>query len=157
MLLLVVAISTHSEAAITAPALALDRAEATRGESGVLVRLEGTFSQADLVQESIPLQILVREMATGTGFVRFDLPGGAYEGVEPILAGRLDAAGVAAVLEQTTPSPGARLLLLDTDRVDLLLPSEFPSGPAEVTLFLIYRGDTLISNTLSFDIEELAP
>ena len=152
-----VAISTHSDAAITAPALSLDHAEATRGESGVLLRLEGSFPQADLVQESRPLQVLVRETTVGAGFVRFDLPGVAYEGAEPALVDGLTPEGVAAILEQTTPSSGARLLLLDRGRVDLLLPAGFPSGPAEAHIFMIYRGDTLLSNPLRFDVEQAQP
>jgi hypothetical protein len=150
--MLVLATAAAAPAAITAPALELIRVQAARTGAGVLVRLDGTFPEGDLVQQSLEIQILLRETRTGDYFVRIDLPTGGYEGESDALRDGLDAGDVAAVIAASVPSAAARLLVLAPGRIEVLLPSSFPAGAAEAQLFLIYRGEPLLSNPVGFEI-----
>ena len=51
----------------------------------------------------------------------------------------------------------ARLLAVGADRLEVLLPPSFPAGEAEAVLFMIYKGETVLSNPLPFSIEEIQP
>ena len=50
-----------------------------------------------------------------------------------------------------------RLLALMPGRIELLLPTDFPAGDAEAQLFLVYRGEVLLSNPLPLLIPESTP
>lgn len=143
-----------SIASPTAPALELSRADATRGRVGVLVRVEGVFPDADLLQQAYELQLFVRETTSGTRFVCVSLPNGVLVGEADALANGLDEESVWEMMEAARPSAEGRVLLLAPGRIEALLPPSFPSGPAEATLFVIYQGDPVFSNPVRFAIGE---
>ena len=51
----------------------------------------------------------------------------------------------------------ARVVLLGRERIELRLPPSFPSGSAEAVLFTIHEGTPILSNAVSFEIEDPAP
>ncbi|MFQ5415412.1 MAG: hypothetical protein ACE5FL_00040 [Myxococcota bacterium] len=136
----------------TDPVLVLSGARAEVGVSARLVRIEGVFPAQDLVQQAFPLQILLRETTTGSGYVRYDLSGAAFIGSAPEIADGLDAAEAVALLGQGAPAPGAEVLLLARDRIEVLLPVSFPSGPAEAQLFVIDATAPILSNPVPFSV-----
>jgi hypothetical protein len=146
------ALVSAAHGAITAPALELVRAQAVRASSGIWLRLDGTFPLGDLVQQPLELEVLIREAGASGRFVRFVLPVGGFEGSSPALADGFGAADVDAVAAASQPSQAARLLELASGRIEVRLPSAFPSGPAEAHLYLVYRGEPLLSNPLPFEI-----
>jgi hypothetical protein len=154
VLVAAVALPGLAVAAITAPELTLERADATRGGSGVLLRLAGSIPQADLVQHPLEIQVLVRGQGSPS-YLRFELPGGVFAGHEPSLGGALEAAALPGLVSGSAPAPGPGVLLLAPDRVELMLPSTFPSGPAEAHLFLIYHGEPILSNPAHFVVDLL--
>jgi len=143
----------------TAPALALSRADATRGQVGVLVRVEGVFPDADLLQQPYQMQLFVREGARGTRFLCFALPRGVLAGETAAIANGLDEDSVWDMMAAARPIDEGGLLQLAPGRIEILLPASFPSGPAEATLFVIYQGAPVFSNPLPFSIPdaEVAP
>lgn len=145
-----------SGAAITAPALELVRVQVVRAASGVWIRLDGSFPLGDLVQQPLEMQVVVRE-EIGTRFVRWDLPRGAFEGTSAALADGFAAEDIEAVEAASQPTRNARLLELASGRIELLLPSSFPAGPSQVHLYLVYRGEPLLSNPLQFEIPGAQP
>jgi hypothetical protein len=149
--------SREAWAAITAPALALYSVDALAGASGTLVRLRGAVPDADLVQQAIEIHVLVRELRTGSRFVAFSLPFGAFEGNDPNLVGGVDADAVFSLLEVMRPSAEARILELSSSRVEIQLPRSFPPGPAEAVLFLVYEGEPILSNPVVFVVGTYTP
>jgi hypothetical protein len=149
--------SRDAGAAITAPGLALYTADALAGAGGTLVRLRGAVPDAELVQQAIEIHVLVREMRTGSRFVAFSLPFGAFEGVDPNLADGVDADAVFSVLEVMQPSSQARILEVSSSRVEVQLPRSFPPGLAEAVLFLIYEGEPILSNPVYFPVGSYTP
>ena len=141
-----------AQAAITAPALELVRAQAVRATSGIWLRLDGTFPLGDLVQQPLEMEVLIREVGASGRFVRFVLPVGGFEGTSPALADGFSSADVDAVAAASQPSQAARLLELASGRIEVRLPATFPTGPAEAHLYLVYRGEPLLSNPLPFEI-----
>ena len=138
--------------ASTDPVLALAGDQAEVGDSARLVRLEGVFPAQDLVQQAFPLQILLRETTTGSGYVRYDLSGAAFTGSAPEIADGLDPAEAAALLNQGSPAPDAEVVLLARDRIEVLLPIAFSSGPAEAQLFVIDADAPILSNPMPFSV-----
>lgn len=139
--------------AFTAPDLVLNAVEATPSPIGALIRLEVDLPQPDLVQVPLAIQVLVRERTTGSSYVRYELGGGGFSGDDAALVDGLGLDEIDALLANSLPQPSLRLLALQPGRIELLLPSEFPAGPAEAQLFLIYRGAPLLSNAIQFTIE----
>ncbi len=146
-----------STAAITAPALDLVRVQADRAPSGVWARFDGSFPTEDLVQSPLEIQILIRNLASADRFVRFELSVGAFEGSSEALLDGFEIGDIDAVIAASRPISSARLLALATNRIEVLLPPEFPSGPAEAQLFLLYRGERLLSNPMSFVVPGVQP
>jgi hypothetical protein len=138
----------------TAPALALSRADATRGQVGVLVRVEGVFPDADLLQQPYEMQLSVREVARGTRFVCFALSRGVFAGETDAIANGLDEDSVWDMMAAARPIDDGRILQLAPGRIEVLLPASFPSGPAEATLFVIYQGAPVFSNPVLFSIPD---
>lgn len=149
--------SGPSGAAITAPALELVRAQAVRAPSGIWLRLDGTFPLGDLVQQPLEMEILIRQRNGGPDFVRFVLPSGGFAGATPVLADGFTAEDVDAVAAASLASPTARLLELASGRIEVRLPGSFPPGEAEAHLYLVYRGEPLLSNPFPFVIPDATP
>jgi hypothetical protein len=145
-----------SRAAITAPPLEIVQVETVRAPSGVLVRIAGAFPQGDLVQSPLEIHVLVREREGTNRFVRYELPVGAFEGASNALEDGFDAGDIDAVIAASQRSRRPRVLLLAPGSLELLVPSDF-AGPAEAQLFMIYRGDPLLSNPVGFDLPEAQP
>ncbi len=145
--------STQSWAGPTDPALAVASATVSGGSSRVVV-LRGIFPSDDLVQTGYPLQLLVRSLGNGTSYLRFDLGLQVLEGNEASLVDGLDAADVPGLLASGTPNPFARVIGLGPRRLDILLPASFPSGAAEVQLFVLEPGDTVpvLSNPFTIQV-----
>ena len=141
----------------TDPVLFLQQVDAVAGKQTRVVRLVGTFPAEDMVQFAFDMQILVRDTASGTGFVRFDLDAGSFVGSAIELADGLDPAEVAAIAAAGTSAPDGRVLLLTRDRIELELPLVFSAGTAEAVLFTIHEGVPILSNAVSFVIPGLAP
>jgi hypothetical protein len=150
------ALAAAAAATPTDPTLALTAAAAAAGAQGTAVRtlrIEGSFQADDLVQLAWPLQLLVRETTSGTSYVRYDLAGGAVTGTSAALADGLQAGEVPTLLQQGTPAPSARVLFLGLGRLDVALPSGFPGGPAEASLFVVDEGQTILSNAIPLAVE----
>ena len=146
-----------ASAAITAPALELVQVQTARAPSGVWARFDGSFPTEDLIQSPLEIQILVRNLASGAQFVRFELAVGEFEGSSDTLLDGFGLEDIDAVLAASQPSAAARLLGLAPNRIEVLLPPSFPGGAAEAQLFLLYRGERLLSNPLSFTVPEEQP
>lgn len=146
-----------ASAAITAPALELVQVQTARAPSGVWARFDGSFPTEDLIQSPLEIQILVRNLASGAQFVRFELAVGEFEGSSDTLLDGFDLEDIDAVLAASQPSAAARLLGLASNRIEVLLPPSFPAGEAEAQLFLLYRGERLLSNPMSFVVPEAQP
>ncbi len=144
-------------AAITAPALELVRVQAARAPSGVWARFDGSFPTDDLIQSPLEIQVLVRSLASGAQFVRFELSVGEFEGSSVALLDGFDLEDIDGVIAASQPSATARLLGLASNRIEVLLPPSFPAGEAEAQLFLLYRGERLLSNPMSFVVPEAQP
>jgi hypothetical protein len=136
----------------TDPVLALTGAGSARGAGLVLVQLEGSFPGADLVQLNYPLQILIRETSSGSGYVRFDLSGTTVSGSAAELADGLDADEALALLGQGAPAPDAQVVHLGLHRLEVTLPGSFPSGGAAAQLFVVDEGEVILSNPIPFVI-----
>jgi hypothetical protein len=131
----------------TDPVLEITRALGVTATGGTLVQLDATFPADDMLQQDVPVQILVRDLASGgTHYVRIALGGAAVSGVDPALADGLDAVDVPALLASGTPLAGARVLYVAPGRVEFVLPPGVSVASTEVQLFLVYEGDPLLSN-----------
>ena len=149
-------LAAPARAAITAPALEVIEVRATRAPSGVFVRVDGSFPQGDLVQQRLEIQVLFWTPASGA-FTRFDLPVGAFEGSTPALQDDFIAAEIDAIVAASSRSRRPRMLLLAPGRIEVLLPAAFAAGEARVQLYLIYRGEPILSNPVQFQIPAVAP
>ncbi len=149
----------HPAASVqTQPALALSAVSAAATATATWVRIEGYFPGEDVVQLPLSVHVLVRETTAGTGYVRYDLASGlAFTATERALADGLDAGDVADLLTAGELEPDARVLHLAPGSVELLLPPDVPSGPAEVQLFWLDGGTPVLSNPLAFDVPGDAP
>jgi len=136
----------------TDPTLALTGVSVEVGATVRAVRLEGEFPADDLVQLAYPLQILVRETAPGSRYVRYDASLGAFTGVAPELSDGLAPDEALALLGQGSPSSDAKIVFLGSGRIELVLPALFPPGAAEVQLFVVEAGEVVLSNPLPFAV-----
>lgn len=131
----------------TDPVLEIAAVVAVTSTAGTALRIDATFPAEDLVQQAVPVQVLVRETGGGgTRYVRFPLGAVAVTGDAPSLADGLDAADVAGLLASGTPLTGARVLHMSPGRIEVWLPAGFALGAAELSLFVVYEGDPLLSN-----------
>lgn len=134
MMLLVSVVST-SPAAYTEPRLALLRATPLHSNGGsTALQLEGSFSLPDVVQLSMPLQVLVTQ---GALTARFDMNGGVFTST--------NGGG-----EQPASGPG--LVSVAAREIIVSLPSGFTAGAATVQVIAIYEGRQISSNRLSVDL-----
>ncbi len=159
VLLLAVAMGAASPGfgGATDPTLALSEVSAESGTSLRLVRLVGVFPSQDLVQLAYPLQVLVRETGTGTGYVRYDLASGAFVGQSADLVDGLDPGEAAALVGEGTAAPDAGVAFLGRDAVEVLLPASFPAGPAEAQVFALdaVGGPPILSNAVALTVGDL--
>jgi hypothetical protein len=131
----------------TDPFIALRNVTVVDG-SPTILRVEGSFHSEDLAQVPFPLQILVRELTSGTQYVRIDPMAGAVKGDDPALSDGLQIDDVAGLLAGGSPEPAAQVVELSEERIDFVLPDWFPLGPAQVQLFVWNEGDPVLSNPL---------
>ncbi|MEE2662822.1 MAG: hypothetical protein VX681_01780 [Myxococcota bacterium] len=116
--------------------------------SPTILRVEGQFHSDDLAQVPFPLQVLVRNLHSGTQYVRLDPTAGAVRGDDPSLSDGLQINDVAGLLAGGSPEPAAQLVELSEERIDFVLPDWFPFGPAQVQLFVWNEGEPVLSNPL---------
>jgi len=137
----------RARATQTDPVLIITRALGVAATGATLVQLDATFPADDMLQQQVPVQVVVRDLASGgSHYARFALGGAAVSGVDPALANGLDPGDVATLLASGTPLAGARVLYVAPGRVEFVLPSDFPIAAAEVQIVLVYQGDPLLSN-----------
>jgi hypothetical protein len=137
----------RARATQTDPVLVITRALGVATAGGTLVQLDATFPADDMLQQDVPVQILVRDLASGgTQYVRVALGGTVVSGVASGLADGLDPVDVPALLASGTPLAGARVLYVAPGRVEFVLPPGISAASAEVQIFLVYEGDPLLSN-----------
>jgi hypothetical protein len=153
---LALASAWESGAAITAPLLEIAEVATQRAPSGLLLRIAGAFPQGDFVQSPLEIHVLVREREGANRFVRYELAVGAFEGSASALEDGFGAEDIDAVLAASQRSVRPRVLLLAPGSLELLVPGDY-EGPAEAQLFMIYRGDPLLSNPVGFDFPEQQP
>jgi hypothetical protein len=84
--------------------------------------------------------------------VRFDLSGGAFEGSFEGLSDGLDDSDAIALSVQGDPSAKGRVIFIGANRVEVQLPSSFPSGAAEVQVFVVDATGAILSNPLAVSI-----
>jgi len=132
----------------TSPILTLTGADAARAASGAeTVAVHGSFNFGDLIEGIFPAGLVVW---SGTHFVRFDQAGQALGGDAPFLADGLVATEVPSLLALGTPAAApAALAQLRADRIAVVLPAGFPSGPASVALVAVHEGESFASNTVA--------
>ena len=138
------------QATPTDPFLAL-RAATAPVVAVAMLRIEGSFHASDLAQVSFPLQVLVRDLDSGADYLRYDIARGGFSGTDPRLADGLQPDDVTGLLVGGIREPGARLLGLGEDRIDLALPSDFAASRIEVQLFVVHRGAAVLSNPLPLE------
>jgi len=132
----------------SSPLLSLAGADAFATAAGVRsVDVRGSFNFEDVVEGVFPAGLVVVQ---GTHFARFDQAGAVVDGSAAFLANGLDASEVPALVAQGAPAaaPGA-LTQLRADRVTVVLPPGFTSGPASVVLYAVYGGGGFASNALT--------
>lgn len=142
----------------TDPALEIARALGVETTGGTLVQLDAIFPADDMLQQPVPVQVLIRDLAGGGSlYARIALGGVVVSGVDPALADGLDPEDVAPLLASGTPLAGARVLYVAPGRVEFVLPSNFPITSAEVQIFLVYEGDPILSNPAPLVVDGATP
>ena len=148
----------RARATQTDPVLVITRALAVAATGGTMVQLDANYPADDMLQQPVPVQVLVRDLAGGgSHYARIALGGTAVSGVDPALADGLDPGDVEALLASGTPLAGARVLYVAPGRVEFVLPSDFPIAVAEVQIFLVYNGDPLLSNPAPLVLDGATP
>ena len=135
------------------PALHISAVDSQSGSKHRLIRLTGTFPYDDLIQQPYPLQVFVRE-AEGEKYVCFSVPWGTMMGKHEAFQDGLQVEDVPLIAANAKPDDGGRILHVGPRLIRVQLPKDFPAGPAEATLFVMYRDEPIFSNTVPFEIEE---
>lgn len=141
-------------ATITAPSLVVRSAVARFDPDGAILRVEGAFPFAELIQRDYPLQLFVREAGKGTRFVFFSVKWGTRVGDDPIVNKGLDSELAHHVLHLATLTDEARFLSIQPGVIEVQLPPDFPTGIAEAQLNVFYEGLVIFSNPMPFLIDE---
>lgn len=134
----------------TDPLLSIVSANAIAGTSTVTLAVNGAYQRGDVIQIDYPVQLLLWDQGAST-YLRFDLTGTAYSGQNSGLADGLNASEAAALLNAGTVTANARILRLDPDRIEVAVPSSFPSGSAQAQLF-VDEGGVVLSNAITVNI-----
>ncbi len=130
-LLVLVGLCSAAFAAYTEPRLALTRAYVHRSATGtVSLRLQGTFSFADIVQLATPVNVFVTQ---GSFSARCDQGGNVFtsSGGGP---------------EQ--PASGVGLISIQPNEMVVVLPTGFTTGNALVRVVMTYDGNDISTNEL---------
>jgi hypothetical protein len=147
-----------ARSSLTAPTLMLASVESEAGhDGGPLVRVTGEFPFSDLIQGDYPFQLFIRQLEPGTRFLCFSVRWGPMEGDHPLVEKGLDEKEALELGSFAQPTADARFLSLAPGRIEVQLPEDWPTGPAEAQLFVIYEGSPLFSNPLPFEVEEETP
>ncbi len=128
---------------------------------GTVLDVSGTweFDNALQVQLGLKLNVLVVQEDT---FVRFPLLGIPRLG---FASGLDDGVGLSGTFIQILegldiPEPAARILSFQPHRMQLLVPSTFPTGPVTVLMYLVQDNDyvnAFVSNLISLDTAAIGP
>jgi hypothetical protein len=150
-------LATSALASPTDPVLVLDAARSAAGTAGSWVRVDGVLPGDDLVQVAYPLQLVIQEQGTNPRFVRYDLSGGIVEGQSGLLDDGLDPTEAAALLLVGSAAADGAITGLGTGRIEVMLPTGFPSGPAQAQLFVLDDEGAIVSNAIDFTIAGATP
>ncbi len=130
-LLVLVGLYSVAFAAYTEPRLALTRAAVHRSATGtVSLRLQGTFSFADIVQLATPVNVFVTQ---GSFSARCDQAGNVFT-----------SSGGAP--EQS--ASGVGLVSIQPSEMVVVLPTGFATGNALVRVVMTYEGTDISTNEL---------
>lgn len=135
----------------TDPMLSIAAAQAQAGATTVTLAVDASFLRGDVVQVGYPVQLLLWEEGAAS-YLRYALAGGVYSGQDGGLADGLNATEAAGLLSSGTLTAEARVLRMDSDRLELGVPASFPVGPARVQLFVVDGADTILSNPIAVTI-----
>lgn len=150
-----VGLPSPARPSLTAPTLMLASVESEAGYGGgALVRVTGEFPFSDLIQGDYPFQLFIRQLEPGTRFLCFSVRWGPMEGDHPLVEKGLSEEEALELGSFARPAADARFLTLAPGRMEVQLPKDWPAGPAEAQLFVIYEGSPLFSNPLPFEVEE---
>ncbi len=148
--------SNPLSATITKPTLLIEAATAFSDSDGVIVRVEGTFPYAELIQRGYPMQIFVREGGKGTRFVCLSPSWGLRGGDHPLVKDGLDSKIAWQLRSITNPIDDAHFVSVNPGVIEVQIPADFPTGIAEVQFFVLYKGAIVFSNPMPFVIEKAA-
>lgn len=131
----------------SSPLLTLAGADVFASGGGVAVEARGSFNFEDVVEGVFPAGLVVHQ---GTHFARFDQAGAVAQGDAAFLSDGFVATEAPALVGLGSPAPApAALVQLRADRVSVVLPAGFASGPATVSLYAVYEGVGYASNPIA--------
>ncbi len=134
----------------TSPVLTLTGADAAPAAGAPVVSVHGSFGFGDILEGQFAGGLVVW---SGSTFVRYDQAGVALSGTAPFLADGFVSTEVPALLGAGTAAAApAGLAQLRADRIAVVLPAGFPSGPASVALFTTHEAELFVSNTLAVTV-----
>lgn len=146
--LLALALAAPVWAGGSSPVLTLASGDVVVASGGaVSVDARGSFNFEDVVEGVFSAGLVVHQ---GAHFVRFDQAGAVATGDAAFLSDGLVAAEAPALAGLGAPAPApAALVQLRADRVTVVLPAGFGSGPATIALYAVYDGGGFASNALT--------
>ena len=145
-------LSTLAQATPTDPSLGLHSVASLPGSPRIL-RIEGTFHSDDLAQVPFPLQVLVHTTSShSTSYLRIEPGIRSLWGSSESLRDGLQAEDIPALLASGSPEDRVELVELSENRIDFTLPDWFPTGVAQVQLFVWNEGEPVLSNPLTVQI-----
>lgn len=130
--------------------------------AGYSLKISGNWEFDNLMQVATGLSYNVL-VVRGDRFVRVHFPDQAWSGTITGLGAEIDAGldgnDIVAIEANGTAEPGARLVKLEAQRLQLSVPDLPGSGPLSVVAYLVLDGDYLtpiISNTISRTVPDAA-
>ena len=141
---LLLLLASAALASPTAPDLHIEDASVLGMGEVRQLRIEGRFHFDDLVQVAYPFQLVA--YTDGGHYVRYDLSGTAYTGVEPALGSHLDLKDATILLSSGDEAPDAGVVAITKTTLDLSLPASLPPGRVTVQIFVEDQGRIVFSN-----------
>lgn len=135
--------------------VALGSVDIEPSPAGYSLKISGNWEFDNLMQVATGLSYNVL-VVRGDRFVRISFPDQAWSGTLTGLGSEIDAgldgSDILAIEANGTTEPGARLLKLEAQRLQLSVPNLPGTGPISVVAYLVLDGDyvtPILSNTIS--------
>ncbi|HPG25260.1 MAG: hypothetical protein H6748_06090 [Spirochaetaceae bacterium] len=135
----------------TDPTLVLWRGVAVETPSGTLVRVEGEFPWNALLQSGFPLQLVVWSSEGAADFVRFELDGDAFVGLDPAIVDGLSPIESAAIETAGAAAPAQALDHVGPGRLEARLSAPFVGRALSAQLFVIDGTTPFVSNPIALE------